>query len=73
MHERLHFRVIDENIIDCVRIFSASAGRRRSSNFAVKGRQFVNARQLRGDRETALLENEKVNILEFPRDPKRRR
>jgi hypothetical protein len=63
MHGR--FRVIDENIIDCSYFFRRRAA--KIISFAVKPK-FVTTADLR-----AVPENEKVNVLEFPRDPKRRR
>jgi len=72
MHER--FRVIDENIIDCSYFFRRRAA--KFINFAVKSK-FATIAELRGDvrnlAETAVPANERVNVLEFRPDPKRRR
>ena len=66
MHER--FRVIDENIIDCSCFFRRRAA--KIITFSVKPKFVANA-ELRG--EETVPENENVYVLEFQRDPKRRR
>jgi hypothetical protein len=66
MRER--FRVIEENIIDCSYFFRRRAA--KIINFAVKTR-FASIEELRGD--VRIRENERVNVLEFRRNPKRQR
>jgi hypothetical protein len=58
---RVHFRVIEENIIDCSSFFRRRAV--KIINFAVKPR-FASIEELRGD--VRMPENERVNVLEFP-------
>ena len=70
---RGRFKIIEGNIVDCSFFF-----RRRAKfiNFVVTPK-FETMEELRGDvrnfAEAAAPANENVNVLEFRRDPKRRR
>ena len=71
---RGRFRITEGNVIDCSSFF-----RRRAAKFInfVAMPKFATTGELRGDArnfaEAAAPANENVNVLEFRRDPKRRR
>ena len=79
MHERTwHFRLNDKNVIDCASYFGQRASEVAAAlNCELVASKVVTIEELRGDVRkivgTALLENNRENILEFRKDPNRQR
>jgi hypothetical protein len=79
MHERTwHFRLHDKNVVDCASYFGKRASEVAAAlNCELVASKVVTIEELRGDVRkivgTALLENNRENILEFRKDANRLR
>lgn len=79
MHKRTwHFRLHDKNVIDCASYFGKRAsGVAAAHNCELAASKVITIEELRGDVRkivgTALLENNRENILEFRKDADRLR
>ena len=79
MHERVwQFRLADATVIDCASYFDKRASEVAAAlNCELVSSNVVRIEQLHGNVRkivgTALIENPRENVFEFPRDPKRQR
>lgn len=74
MHERTwQFQLTDENVIDCAAYFNKRASEVASAiNCQVVASNVVKIENLHGNVRKVIGNALLINVIEFPRDPKRR-